>query len=57
VPVETLHRRIIGITGMDAKPGRETVLTTEEESKLVQYIIDMCDMGFGLTRPGVIIIF
>ena len=53
VPVETLRRRIVGITSLDAKPGRDTVLTSEEERRLAQYIVDMCDMGFGLTRQDV----
>ena len=53
VPVETLRRRIVGITSADARPGRDTVLTSEEESKLSQYIIDMCDMGFGISRQDV----
>ena len=34
---------------MEAKPGPGTVLTTKEEQKLFQYILDMCDMGYGLT--------
>ena len=53
VPIETLRRKIAGITRMSAKPGRETVLTDEEEGRLVQYVIEMCDMGFGLTRQDV----
>ena len=53
VPVETLRRRVAGITSLDAKPGRDTVLTTEEERRLATYIIDMCDMGFGLSRQDV----
>ena len=39
---------------MSAKPGRETVFTDEEVGRLVQYVIEMCDMGFGLTRQDVI---
>ena len=53
VPVETLRRRVAGITSLEAKPGRATVLTSEEEKKLAQYIVDMCDMGFGLSRHDV----
>ena len=53
VPVETLRRRVIGITSLDTKPGRDTGLTSEEETRLAQYIVDMCDMGFGLTRQDV----
>ena len=54
VPDETLRRRVVGITSVDAKPGRDTILTSEEERRLAQYIIDMCDMGFGLSRQDVI---
>jgi len=39
---------------MNSEPGSETILTFDEESRLVQYTIDMCDMGFGLTRQDVI---
>ena len=35
------------------EPGPPTVLTTEEESRLSQYCVTMADMGFGLTREGV----
>ena len=51
--VETLRCRVIGVTPLDAKPGRDTILTGEEERRLAQYIVDMCDMGFGLTRQDV----
>ena len=56
VPVETLRSRVVGITSADARPGHGistsadarpghgTVLTSEEESKLSQYIIDMCSV-------------
>jgi hypothetical protein len=53
VPVETLRRRVVGAVGVDCKPGPPTVLTPDEEVKLVNYIIDMSDMGFGLTRQDV----
>ena len=43
-----MRRKIAGITRMSAKPGRETVLTDEEVGRLVQYVVEMCDMGFGL---------
>ena len=53
VPVETLRRRVVGAVGVDCKPGPPTVLTPDEEVKLVNYIIEMSDMGFGLTRQDV----
>ena len=53
VPVETLQRQVVCITSLDAKPGWDTVLTSEEERRLAQYIIDMYNMGFGLSRQDV----
>ena len=53
VPAETLRRRVVGAVGVDCKPGPPTVLTPEEVVKLVNYIIDISDMGFGLTRQDV----
>ena len=53
VPVETLRRRVTGSVTLDCRPGPATVLTVEEESKLANYIIEMADMGFGLTREDV----
>jgi len=53
VPVETLRRRVNGTVSVDCRPGPHTVLTSEEESKLVQYVVNMSDMGFGLTKEDV----
>ena len=54
VPLETLRRRVKGMVTMDCRPGPKTVLTDEEEeSKLAQYLLEMCDMGYGLNREGV----
>ena len=53
VPVETLRRRVIGAVQMDAKPGPPTVLSKEEEDLLAKYVVDMADMGFGLSREDV----
>lgn len=53
VPVETLRRRVIGSVEMGCKPGPPTVLTTEEETRLAKYLVDMVDMGFGLSREDV----
>ena len=53
VPVETLRRRIIGDVDNDCKPGPATVLTKDEEAKLVEYIVSMADMGFGLTKEDI----
>ena len=53
VPVETLRRRTAGLVSLDCRPGPPTILTSEEETRLAQYCIVMADMGFGLTREGV----
>ena len=53
VPVETLQRRTAGLVSPDCRPGPPTVLTSEEEARLVEYCVAMADMGFGLTRKGV----
>ena len=50
VPVETLRRRVTGTVEMDCKPGPATILTTDEEDLLAKYLVDMADMGFGLSR-------
>lgn len=53
VPVETLRRRVNGTVALECRPGPATVLTPEEEARLVQYLIDMADMGYGLSREMV----
>ena len=53
VPVTTLKRRVDDEVAVDSRPGPETVLTSEEEKKLFQYILDMGDMGYGLTIEDV----
>ena len=53
VPVETLRRRVTGTVSTDCKPGPSTVLTSEEETRLTQFLIEISDMGFGLSREDV----
>ena len=53
VPVETLRRRVAGVVSMDCRSGPPTILTSEEEANLAEYCVVMADMGFGLTREGV----
>ena len=53
VPVETLRRRTAGLVSLDCHPGPPTVLTSEEETRLAEYCVAMSDIGFGLTREGV----
>ena len=38
---------------MECRPGPPTVLTQEEEDAIVRYLIEMADMGYGLTREVV----
>ena len=53
VPIETLRRRVNGSVDLHCKPGPATVLTEEEEEKLAEYLIQMADMGFGITRERI----
>ena len=53
VPVESLRRRVLGTVSIDCQPGPPTILTTEEEDQLCKYIIEMADIGFGLTREDI----
>ena len=52
VPFETLRRRVNGTVECGCRPGPSTVLK-EEEDKLAIYLIEMADMGFGLSRESV----
>ncbi len=38
---------------MGCRPGPLTVLTAEEEDCLARYVVEMADMGFGLTREDI----
>ena len=49
VPFETLRRRVNGSVNSGCKPGPATVLTEVEEEYLASYLIQMADMGFGLS--------
>lgn len=53
IPVETLRRHVSGMVEAGCKPGPRTVLTDEEADRLAQYLVEMADMGFGLTREAV----
>ena len=53
VPVESLRRRVNGTVDVLCRPGPPTILTAEEETCMAQYLIQMADMGFGLTREDV----
>ena len=53
VPVETLRRRVIGLVEVNCRPGPATALTEDEELRLSEYLVQMADMGFGLSREDV----
>lgn len=53
IPVETLRRHASGSVEPGCKPGPHTVLTDEEEDRLARYLVQMADMGFGLSRETV----
>ncbi len=50
VPRKTLDDRVKGHVTHGKKPGINTVLSAEEESSLVQYLLYMAQRGFPLTR-------
>ena len=53
VPFETLRRCVNGSVNPGCKPGPATVLTEAEEEHWASYLIQMADMGFGLSRETV----
>ena len=53
VPFETLRRRANGSVKLGCKPGLSTVLSEEEEELLANYLIQMSEMGFGLSHDTV----
>ena len=53
VPRKTLDDRIKGLVIHGQKPGPKTVLSSEEEESLTNYLLYMADRGFPLTRTMV----
>ena len=53
VPVTTLYRRTSGAVMLGCRPGPNPVLTVNAEERLVNYIVNMSEMGFGLSRQEV----
>ena len=49
VPFETLRRHVNGSVIPGCKSGPATVLTEEEEECLASYLLQMAQMGFGLS--------
>ena len=56
VPHETHRRRVFGNVELYCKLGPSTVLTADEEKRLVKYILDMGEMGFGLSHDDLQIV-
>ena len=50
VSVETARRRVLEKVDLECRPGPATVLNEEEEKQLADYVLQMADMGFGLTN-------
>ena len=53
VPFETLRRCIIGTVIPGCRPGQATTLTEQEEERLASYLIQMAQIGFGLSSETV----
>ena len=53
VPRKTLDDRLKGRVVHGVKPGVSTVLSAEEESSLVYYLLHMAECGFPLTKTMV----
>ena len=53
VPFETLRRRVNGTVIPGCRPGPATVLTEQEEEHLASYVIQMAQMGLGLSSETV----
>jgi len=50
IPRCTLHTRLSGKTEIGAKPGHPTLMTTEQEVKVVDYACNRASMGIGFGR-------
>ena len=53
VPVTTLYCRTSGAVMLGCRPGPNPVLTVNAEERLVNYIVNMSEIGFGLSRQEV----
>ena len=53
VPVETLRRRVVGKVGLECHFGPTTVLIGEEGEALINDILEMADIGYGLGREDI----
>ena len=39
---------------MDCHPGSPTVLSKEEEDEIASYLVQIADMGYGLTHEAIV---
>ena len=53
VPPTSLYRRVKGLVAANCKPGPQPYLPVFAEDRLVNYIVSMSDMGFGLSRQDI----
>ena len=53
IPRSTLSDHVLGKVELGKKPGPPPVLTPEEEKYLVQWTIDMYEIGYGQTQRQV----
>jgi len=51
--VSQLRRHVTGSVEADCKPGPSTVLTEGEEDRLARHLLQMSEMGFGLSHDTV----
>ena len=53
VPESTLRDRTRGNVDVDVRAGHATLMTAEEEQKLVAHICYMADIGYGYNKSGI----
>ena len=53
VKYQTLRGRVKGKVTVDAKAGKETLFTREEEKALVAHLVYMSKIGYGYTKTDI----
>lgn len=53
IPKTTLKDRISGRVAHGSKPGRKSYLTSEEETQLAEYLLEVSEAGYGKTHKQV----
>lgn len=54
IPISTIRYRLSGQWQQKYKPGPHSILSTEEEKKVVSWLYGMQDRGFPVTRDALI---